>query len=61
MCQGGSYWGEPERAHTSERFRRVNHARQKTDKNDCQLKYHTSSTKSRMNHSVDYKFTKYGS
>ena len=44
-------WGEP---HTSERFRRVNHARQKMDKNDCQLKYHTSSTKSRKNHSVDY-------
>ena len=47
----GASLSEP---HTSERFRRVNHARQRTDKNDCQLKYHTSSKKSRKNHSVDY-------
>ena len=47
----GASLSEP---HTSERFRRVNHAQQKTDKNDCRLKYHTNSTKSRKNHSVDY-------
>ena len=40
--------------HTSKIFRRVNHARQKTDQDECQLKYHTSSTKSQKNHSVDY-------
>ena len=47
----GASLSEP---HTSERFCRVNHARQKMDKNDCRLEYHTNSTKSRKNHSVDY-------
>ena len=36
--------------HTSRKFRRD--VRQKKDKNECRLKYHTSSTKSRKNHSI---------
>ena len=37
----GASLSEP---HTSERFHMVNHEQQKMDKNECRLKYHTSST-----------------